>query len=172
MNVMQPAIERGDVTVVADQWAREWLPVESLKIMENALTRAHNQVDAVLASNDGTAGGAIQALAEQNLAGKIPVTGQDAELAACQRIVAGTQSMTVYKPLRVLARTAAEVAVRMARKEPIGVPTEPVPNGKIDVPSVLVECVSVDRDNLMQAVIADGFHKQEDVYRNATSPTP
>ena len=172
MNVMQPAIDRGDVTVVADQWAREWLPVESLKIMENALTRADNQVDAVLASNDGTAGGAIQALAEQNLAGKIPVTGQDAELAACQRIVAGTQSMTVYKPLRVLARTAAEVAVRMARKEPLGVPTEPVANGKIDVPSVLVECVSVDRDNLMQAIVADGFHKQEDVYRDTATPAP
>ena len=172
MNVLQPAVDRGDVTIVADQWAREWLPVESLKIMENALTRAHNQVDAVLASNDGTAGGAIQALAEQNLAGKVPVTGQDAELAACQRIVAGTQSMTVYKPLRVLARTAAEVAVRMARREPIGVPTAPVANGKIDVPSVLVECISVDRDNLMQAVIDDDFHKREDVYRDVSIPAP
>lgn len=172
MNVLQPAIDRGDVTVVADQWAREWLPVESLKIMENALTRAHNRVDAVLASNDGTAGGAIQALAEQNLAGKVPVTGQDAELAACQRIVAGTQSMTVYKPLPILARTAAEVAVRMARKEPLAVTTEPVANGKIDVPSVLIACVSVDRENLQQTVIADGFHAQADVYRNTTSPAP
>ena len=149
MKVLQPAISRGDIRIVSDQWARDWLAVEALKIMENALTRSDNRVDAVVAANDGVAGGAIQALAEQNLAGKTLVSGQDAELSACQRIAAGTQSMTVYKPIRRLAYKAAEVAVKMARRQPHGEATRGVPNGKIDVPSILLPPMAVDRDNLV-----------------------
>ncbi len=103
MKILKPLVDKGDIKIVADQWAKDWQPVEALKIMENALTRNNNKVDAVVVSNDGTAGGAIQALGEQKLAGKVLVTGQDADLAACQRIVAGTQTMTVYKPIDALA---------------------------------------------------------------------
>jgi D-xylose transport system substrate-binding protein len=164
--VLDPYVSRGDIHIVADQWARDWLAVEALKIMENALTSNDNRVDAVVAANDGLAGGAIQALAEQKLAGTTLVSGQDAELSACQRIAAGTQSMTVYKPIRLLASMAAEVAVRLARKEPPGQATRGLSNGKIDVPSILIEPVSVDRDNLVSTVIADGYQKLEDVYRD------
>jgi D-xylose transport system substrate-binding protein len=167
MKVLQPFVDRGEVKVVTDQWAKDWQPVEALKIMENALTRNNNQVDAVVASNDGTAGGAIQALAEQKLAGKVLVTGQDADLAACQRIVAGTQTMTVYKPIHLLANKAAEVAVRMARKEALGEATRPTPNGKKDVPSILLDPIQVDKANLDATVIADGYHRREDVYKDA-----
>jgi D-xylose transport system substrate-binding protein len=167
MNVLKPYVDRGDVRVVADQWAKDWMAVEALKILENALTRNNNQVDAVVVSNDGTAGGAIQALAEQKLAGKVLVTGQDADLAACQRIVAGTQTMTVYKPIRLLANKAAEVAVRMARKEALAEATRTTNNGRKDVPSVLLEPIQVDKANLDATVIADGYHKKEDVYRDA-----
>ena len=138
MKVLQPSVSRGDIRIVSDQWARDWLAVEALKIMENALTRSDNKVDAVVAANDGVAGGAIQALAEQKLAGKTLVSGQDAELSACQRIAAGTQSMTVYKPIERLASKAAEVAVKMARRQPHGEATRGIPNGKIDVPSILL----------------------------------
>ena len=110
--------------------------------MENALTKNNNQVDAVVVSNDGTAGGAIQALAEQKLAGKVLVSGQDADMAACQRIVAGTQSMTVYKPIKKLADKAAEIAVAMAKKQPITDKTTLIHNGKKDVPSILLEPVA------------------------------
>ena len=164
--VLAPSVARGDIRIVADQWARDWLAVEALKIMENALTANGNRVDAVVAANDGVASGAIQALAEQKLAGTTLVSGQDAELSACQRIAAGTQSMTVYKPIRLLAFKAAEIAVKMARKEPIGEPTRGLPNGKIDVPSILLDPVSVDRDNLAATVVADGYQKLEDVYRD------
>ena len=102
--------------------------------------RAHanaNKVDAVVAANDGVAGGAIQALAEQGLAGKTLVSGQDAELSACQRIAAGTQSMTSTSPSR-LAYKAAEVAVKLAKKETHGETTRGIPNGRIDVPSILL----------------------------------
>lgn len=167
MRILQPYLDRGDVRVIADQWARDWQPVEALKIMENALTRNQNQVEAVVVSNDGTAGGAIQALAEQKLAGKVLVTGQDADLAACQRIVAGTQTMTVYKPIKLLAHKAAEIALKMARKEAVPEATRTTHNGRKDVPSILLEPVQVDRDNLDATVIADGYHKKEDVYRDA-----
>ncbi len=166
MNVLEPLVKRADIRIVANQWARDWLAVEALKIMENALTRTANQVDAVVAANDGVAGGAIQALSEQNLAGKTLVSGQDAELSACQRIAAGTQSMTVYKPIQRLAYKAAEVAVKLARKQPHGETTRGVPNGKLDVPSILLEPIAVDKDNLISTVIADGYQKLEDVYRD------
>jgi D-xylose transport system substrate-binding protein len=165
MKILQPKITGGDIKVVADQWAKDWQPVEALKIMENALTRNNNAVDAVVASNDGTAGGAIQALGEQKLSGKVLVTGQDADLAACQRIVAGTQTMTVYKPIKALAYRAAEVAVQMAKKQPLSGATRTTNNGKKDVPSILLEPVAVDKSNLDATVIAEGFQKKEDVYR-------
>jgi D-xylose transport system substrate-binding protein len=166
MKVLKPAIDRGDVHIVGDQWANDWQPVEALKIMENALTRNHNQVDAVVVSNDGLAGGAIQALAEQKLAGQVVVTGQDAELAACQRIVAGSQSMTVYKPIRSLAARGAEVALLLARKQPVPDATHTLNNGRKDVPAILIAPIAVDRANLAGTVVADGFHARADVYRD------
>lgn len=166
MNVLKPAIDRGDVKVVADQWAKDWLAVESLKIMENALTQSGNKVDAAVVSNDGTAGGAIQAIGEQKLTGKILVTGQDAELSACQRIATGAQTMTVYKPIKALGHKAAELAVLLAQKKPIPDKTRGVNNGKKDVTSVLLEPVAVDKDNLAATVVADGYQKLEAVYKD------
>jgi D-xylose transport system substrate-binding protein len=167
MNILKPFVDKGDIKIVTDQWANNWQPVEGLKITENALTKNNNQVDAVLASNDGLAGASIQALGEQKLAGKVLVAGQDAELSACQRIAAGTQSMTIYKPIKLLADKAAELAIKLAKKEPIGEATRPVNNGKKDVPSVLLTPVVVDKDNLVSTVVADGYHKREDIYKDA-----
>jgi D-xylose transport system substrate-binding protein len=165
MNILKPLIDRGDIRVVADQWARDWLASEALRHTENALTQANNNVVAVVVSNDGTAGGAIQALEEQKLAGKVLVSGQDADLAALQRIVAGTQSMTVYKPVAQLARRAAEAAVALARREKLE-STSAINNGKVDVPSILLEPIVVDRNNIVDTVIKDGYQKLEEVYRN------
>ncbi|MDB5104433.1 MAG: xylF [Fibrobacteres bacterium] len=171
MEVLKPYIDRGDIKIVGDQWAKDWLPVEALKIMENTLTRTGNKVDAVLASNDGMAGGAIQALAEQKLAGKVLVTGQDADLAACQRIADGTQTMTIYKSLTEEAYKAAEMAVAMAKNEPSPEKTTLVNNGKKDVPSILLVPMSVDKENMMATIIADGFQKKDDVYKNVPKET-
>ncbi|MEK7722721.1 MAG: D-xylose ABC transporter substrate-binding protein [Acidobacteriota bacterium] len=165
MNILQPLIDKGDIKVVADQWARDWLAEEALKHTENALTQNKNDVVAIVASNDATAGGAIQPLIRQNLAGKIFVSGQDADLAGLQRIVQGTQTMTVYKPVSKLAVRSAEAAVALAKKEKIETNGK-INNGKIDVPSILLEPISVDKNNLDATVIKDGFHKREDVYKN------
>ncbi|KEZ49091.1 hypothetical protein AZ46_0215330 [Metabacillus indicus LMG 22858] len=164
MNVLQPLIDSGDIKVVYDQWTEEWDPANALANMENALTANNNKVDAVVAANDGTAGGVIQALAAQGLAGKIPVSGQDAELAAAQRIVEGTQTMTVYKPINLIAETVADLAVKMANGEEVETNGK-VNNGKIDVPSLLLDPVAVNKDNIDDTIIKDGFHKKEDVYK-------
>ncbi len=166
MKVLKPYLDSKAIKLVADQWAKDWQPAEALKIMENALTQTKNKIDAVISSNDGMAGGAIQALSEQKLAGKVPVSGQDADLAACQRIVEGTQSMTIYKSLTMEAYKAAELAVQMAKKEPLSEKTQMVHNGKKDVPSVLLAPMVVDKDNMMATIIKDGFQKKEDVYKN------
>jgi len=166
MKVLQPLIDKGDIKIVADQWARDWLAEEALKHTENALTMNKDNVVAVVASNDGTAGGVVQALNTKKLSGKVFVSGQDADLAALQRIVEGTQSMTVYKPVAILANKAAEAAVALAKKEKVESSSK-VNNGKIDVPSILLEPISVDKSNLDATVIKDGFHKREEVYKNA-----
>jgi D-xylose transport system substrate-binding protein len=167
MNVLKPAVDRGNIKIAADQWAKDWLPSEALRHTENALTQARNSVVAVVASNDSTAGGAIQALEEQKLAGKVFVSGQDADLAACQRIVAGTQSMTVYKPISPLASLAADIAVALAKHSPVDSNAK-VANGSKDVPSFLLTPIVVDKSNIAQTVVKDGFVKMEDVYRNVS----
>ena len=163
-NVLQRRIDSGDITVVYDQWTKDWTPVNALANMREALSANGNKIDAVIAANDATAGSVIQALAEQGLAGQIPVAGQDAELAGVQRIVDGTQTMTVYKPIRSLADKAAELAVGLARGERAGA-SRKVNNGKTEVPSVLLPPIAVDRTNVEETIIADGFHTREDVFR-------
>ena len=144
MNVLKPAVDRGDVKIVADQYAKEWQASAALNIVENALTQANNQVDAVVASNDGTARGAIQALEGQNLAGKVLVSGQDADLASLKLIVEGKQTMTIYKPIQPLAYGAVDAAIKLARGEKVAT-TETIDNGFKKVPAILLEPVAVDR---------------------------
>ena len=157
-NILLPLIKAGKIEVLHEDSALDWKPENAKKIMNAAITKAGRNIDAVIVSNDGTAGGAIQALLEEGLAGKVLVTGQDADLAACQRILRGTQSMTVYKPLKNLAALAAHVAVDVAKgNQP---PTSAtLDNGMKPVPSIFEKIISVDKDNLMSTVVADGFHK-------------
>lgn len=162
-NILKPYLERGEIEIIHEDWAENWKPENAKKITNAAITRFGTNIDAILASNDGTAGGAIQALMEEGLAGKIPVSGQDAELVACQRIAAGLQSMTIYKPIHKLATAAAELAYRLGNRMPV-VAKGSTFNGKIEVPSVLLEVVTVTAENLKSTVIADKFHSFEDIY--------
>jgi D-xylose transport system substrate-binding protein len=165
MNILKPAVDKGDIKIIFDQPTREWLPSEALNSTENALTQANNDVVAIVAANDGTAGGAIEALEGQKLAGKVLVSGQDADLAAMRRIVEGKQTMTVYKPIKPLASKAAEVAVALAKGEKV-TSTSTVNNGKKEVPSILLDPIAVDKNNVVDTVIKDGYQKMEDVYAN------
>jgi D-xylose transport system substrate-binding protein len=165
MNILQPYIDRGNIKIVGDQWAKNWSAQEAMNIIENALTATNNQIDVIVASNDSTAGGAIEALKEQGLAGKVLVSGQDADLVACQRIVEGTQTMTVYKPIKSIATQAAIMAVSVV-KDIYVVTNGTADNGVKGVPTFYLEPISVDVNNIVETVIRDGFHSLENVYKN------
>jgi len=162
MKVLKPYVDDGKIKIVGDQWVDGWLPENALKIMENALTANNNKIDAVVASNDATAGGAIQALTAQGLAGKVAISGQDADLAGVKRIISGTQTMTVYKPITTLATNAAEIAVELGNdKQPKADTT--LNNGLKDVPSRLLTPIEVNKENIDATVIKDGFHKKSEL---------
>jgi D-xylose transport system substrate-binding protein len=156
MKVLQPHIDRGDIKVIADAYTRDWLPSEAYLFMLKAVDSAQGNIAAVLASNDGLAGGAIQALREHDLAGKVPVTGQDADLAAVICIAQGTQTMTVYKPVTNEAERAAEEAVRLAKGEKAHADGT-ISNGMAKVPSIMLKPVVVTKDNIKTTVVKDGF---------------
>src|SRR6516225_5898375 len=137
LKVLKPAIDRGDIKVVGQQWVPEWSASTALRIMEDALTANNNKIDAVVASNDGTAGGAIQALSAQGLAGKVAISGQDSDLAAVKRVVAGTQTLTVYKPLKLIASEAAKLAVDLVKGTPVQFNSK-LDNGAKQVDSLLL----------------------------------
>ncbi len=167
LEVLKPAMDRGDIKIVADQFITDWQPVEALNFVENSLTQNNDNVQVIVASNDGMAGGVISALQKRNLAGKVLVTGQDAQKDALQRIAEGTQTMTVYKPIIPLASGAVEAAVKLAKKEPL-TEAKPFKNDVIgkEVPAILLEIQVVDKNNLMTTVIKDDYSKYEDVYAN------
>jgi D-xylose transport system substrate-binding protein len=165
MKYIQPLADKGDIKIVMDQFVKDWQPSEAQKLCEQALTANQNKVDAVLAPNDGTAGGCIQALASQGLAGKVPITGQDAELAGAIRIVQGTQSMTVFKDTRELGNKAIEMAIAIAEGKPVDTGGKVVNNNKKDVPSVLLTPHIVTKENLDEMLIKSGYLKKEQVYR-------
>ena len=162
MKAIQPAVDRGDIKIISAQYAREWKAEEALRITEDALTKTGNKIDAVVASNDGTAGGAISALEAAGLAGKVLVTGQDAQKDAVQRIVKGTQTMTIYKQIQPLAFGAVDAAILLAKKQPVHAPDK-INNGKKDVPAILLEPVALDKSNV-ETIIRDGYHSRADIY--------
>jgi len=149
----------------------DWSPDKAQQEMEQAITRlGKGKIAGVYAANDGTAGGAIAAMKAAGVAAPLPpVTGQDAELAAIQRIVAGEQFMTVYKPIKKEAEAAAELAVTLVqgKEPPASLVNGKVPNGKKDVPSILLTPIAVTKDNVKTTVVADAFWGKEQVCTTA-----
>lgn len=164
MKVLRPYIDRGDIKVIADEYTKEWLPSEAYLHMLAAIDSSQGHIAAVLSSNDGMATGAIQALREHHLAGKVLVSGQDADLANIICIVQGTQTMTVYKSIQNEATRAAEEAVRLAKGEKANADGT-INNGKIRVPTVLLKPVLVTKDNIKTTVVKDGFQTLKDINR-------
>ena len=172
MNVLQPYIDSGDITVVVDQWANGWNPDEALQYVENGLSANNNEVACVLTSNDGCAGAAIQALSEQGLAGKTVVTGLDADIAACQRIVEGTQSMTTYRRFAAQDELAVEAAVALGPGPNfwgVFLDIKKTKKRQKNFKAVMLnneeDMFAVTKDNMNQ-VIEDGWLAEEDIYKN------
>ncbi|MCA3246231.1 MAG: D-xylose ABC transporter substrate-binding protein, partial [Azospirillum sp.] len=152
MEILKPHIDAGRIRNVGEAFTDGWLPANAQRNMEQFLTRNQNRVDAVVAANDGTAGGAIAALAAQGLAGSVPVSGQDADRAALNRVALGTQSVTIWKDARELGRTAAEVALQLAGGRrlsdiPGAVQWNEGPS-KANMTAIFLKPVPVTRENL------------------------
>jgi len=155
---------KGGIRVVAEIWPEAWDSEEARGEFEK-LMDGGPRFDAVIAGNDMLAEAAIGVLSENRLSGMVIVAGQDADLAACQRIAEGSQYATVYKPIERLALTAAGFAVMLARGEKVAADSW-IDDGKGRVPYVRLEPILVTKDLLESTVIKDGFHAAKDIYRN------
>lgn len=170
--VLQDAIDAGDITIVAEAYTDGWLPANAQRNMEQILTAQDNNVDAVVASNDGTAGGAVAALTAQGMEG-IPVSGQDGDHAALNRVALGTQTVSVWKDARDLGRNAAEIAVALAGGTELsavdGAEVWTSPAGT-EMYAEFLEPVPVTRDNL-SVVVDAGWITQEALCQNVAAGT-
>lgn len=158
-------MEENSVTILDSVHADSWRAEIAAEYIYNNVELV-DKADAIMCGNDNIATQVASALAVTRLAGDKPVVGQDADLEACQRIVEGTQLMTVYKPVEKLARQAAVCAVKLAKGEALEEETGMIESGSYQVPYVRLEPIAVTKENMNEVIIESGFHRKEDVYRN------
>ncbi len=166
---LKPYIDSGAIRVISENDCVGWKAEEATKHVENAMSIAASEgitIDAILAPNDGTAGGAIAALGDETARETI-ITGMDAEAAACQRILAGTQSMTSWGDTRQMGKTAVDVAIELFKNG--SYPTEDkevsvdAAGNEIEIPAVLLDVTFINKDNI-DLLIEEGYHAKEDIY--------
>jgi len=171
-SVYQPYVDQGIIKIVADQWVDNWDPAKAEAMMENILTAQQNKIDAVIASNDGTALGELQALAAQGLAGKVPISGQDATADGCNSIVKGEQTVTVFKDTRLLAPQAVSMIDALVKGQKLtGLTTYTLAiltgdkslTGSIQ--ANFLKVVQVNKANVYDVVVKSGFQSYDNVYR-------
>ena len=171
--IVDPLVEAGTVEIVADQWVENWDPANALKLMENILTGANNDVDAVVASNDGTALGALQAMKAQGLAGTVPISGQDATADGCNSIVKGELSVSILKDIRNLVPQAVDLIDALVKGKTVPelktytmaeLTNDDTKTG--DVPSLFLPVFQVNKDNVYDLVVKSEFQAYDDVYRD------
>jgi D-xylose transport system substrate-binding protein len=164
LKVLEPHIKSGKVKVIGDFVMEDWGELGALMKVDDFYSSAKVKPDVIIAANDALANGTIQALPEDQL-GKVIVTGQDADMAALKSIIAGTQSMTIYKPIRPLAQVAAEMAIRLAKGQGLKDHTR-MQNGKITVDAILLDPVVVDKSNYKETVVMDGHASLSEIIGN------
>ncbi|PCI87020.1 MAG: D-xylose ABC transporter substrate-binding protein [Hyphomicrobiales bacterium] len=161
LEILQAAIDSGDIKIVGEQYTDGWKPENAQSNMEQILTATDNKVDAVVASNDGTAGGVVAALTAQGMEG-IPVSGQDGDHAALNRVARGLQTVSVWKDVRVLGKKAGEIAVALAKGETV-TGSEKWSGGKkgVEMDAIFVAPVPITKANFN--VVIDAGHIAKDV---------
>ncbi len=171
--VLQPYVDSGVIQVVADQWVDNWDATNALRIMENVLTAQNNEIDAVVASNDGTALGALQALAAQGLAGVVPISGQDATADGVNSIVRGQLTVSILKDIRDLSPLAVDLIDALIKGEDIPelqtftmaeLTNDPTREGEVQ--AYFLPVFQVNAENAYELVVASGFQAYDDVYRD------
>ena len=164
-------IKNTNLNVVYEANCDGWTAELAVGYMEEALEK-YPHVKGIMCGNDDIASQVVQVLAENQMAGNVVVVGQDGDLAACQRIVEGTQYMTAFKSIEDLARQAARYAVKMAEEGKVSSDvTDTVNDGSYDVPAKVLEPVAVTRDNIDEVIIDGGFHRRDEVYLNTDYDT-
>lgn len=154
-----------DINIVSHQYHAGWSAQLALNTVENALAKNENKVAAILANNSGMAHGAVQAVAEQGLSGKVFIAGADADLASIKDIVAGKQSFEVLKDIRPLAEAAAKAAVQLAKGETVQGDSE-INNGSGNIPVVNTPVYGITSENIEKMIIESEFHPRAAVYSN------
>jgi D-xylose transport system substrate-binding protein len=179
MEVIQPYIDQGIITIVADQWVDNWDAANAQKMMENILTAQQNKIDGVIASNDGTALGELQAMKAQGLAGKVPISGQDATADGCNSIVKGEQTVSVYKDIRLLSPMAVDMVDALLNGKSVEGLTKytmaELTNNTVtegDVMALFLPVVQVTKDNVYELIVKSCFQSYDDVYRDVTTDLP
>jgi D-xylose transport system substrate-binding protein len=174
LEVLKEAMDAGRIVNVGEAYTDGWLPANAQRNMEQILTANDNEVDAVVASNDGTAGGVVAALSAQGLAGEVPVSGQDGDFAALNRIALGTQTVSVWKDSRELGARAAQIAAALAEGTAMAdiegaVTFDGGPRGA-SMTSVFLEPNPITRDNL-DVVIDAGWVTKDVVCQGVSTGT-
>lgn len=162
-STLQTYIEAGDIKIIEEIWADNWREEPAYRLILDVLEQDQT-IDAIIGANDHLADAAIRALSINGQAGNVYVAGHDADISACQRIVEGTQYVTIYKPIQNLAEKAFDLALQLAKNEPLET-MEYIDNG-YSIPYVKLDVIAVTKENMDETVIRDGFHKREDVYRD------
>jgi len=162
LNILQPLIDKGDINIVINKFTDFWLPDESYRLMKEYF-KTGGTVDAIIAGNDALATGAIMALKEFGYDGKVLVAGQDADINAIRNIVAGIQTITIYKPIESLVHTAVDAAIKIADGTAPSNLNITVNNGKKLVPAILLKAQVVTRQNIKMTVISDGYITEKEL---------
>jgi len=179
MEIIQPYIDQGIIKIVADQWVDNWDPATAEKMMENILTAQQNNFDGVIASNDGTALGELQAMKAQGLAGKVPISGQDATADGCNSIVKGEQTVSVYKDIRLLSPMAVDMIDKLIKGQSISglkgykmadLTGDTTKTGEVQCLFLPVQ--QVNKDNVYDLIVKSCFQPYADVYRDITDNLP
>ncbi len=165
MNILTPYIEKGQINLVYSAFSDNWNEAEGYKHTAELLQSTKGDVDAIIAGNDVLALGVLRALKEKGKEGKVAVAGQDADLPNIQQIIKGNQTMTVYKPIKTMAFTVAELAMHLAQNSPIPQATVTLSNGNRLVPSYLVNPMAINESNIQMTVVAEGYQEAEDILK-------
>lgn len=170
---LQPYVDQGKIRVVADRWVDNWDPETAYQLMTDILTQTNNQIDAVVASNDLTALAALRAMKAVDLAGRVPISGQDATTVGCNSIVRGELTLTIMKDIRNLAPLAVETVDQLVRGRPVPGITNyslaELTNDKSrsgEVPCIFLPVQQVTKDTLYDLVVKSGFQSYDDVYKD------
>ena len=166
MKVLQPLVSSGKIKIVYQSYIERWQGSEAYLEVDRFLRFSKDSLDVILACGDGMAQGVLKSLLEYNLAGKVYLTGQNADIVAIKSILKGEQNMTVYKPLKDLAYAAADLAKALLNNESPANLEFQINNGKIDVPSNLIPVQAIHKNNIDEVLINGGFYTREEVYGN------